>query len=191
MDPLRLLQRFYDPHGKAYRILVAHGLQVSAKALAVARQVPHLAPDPGFIHEAAMLHDIGIFLTRAPALGCRGGHPYVCHGYLGARILNAIGFPAHAAVCERHVGAGLTAEEIRRKELLLPRRDMLPQSTDELIVAYADKFFSKNGGPKTAKPAAAVLNELARHGPSAAARFQSWIDLLEPQGKGQGSPQSC
>lgn len=181
MDPVQILEKYYDPYSRAYAVLVAHGRQVAAKALAVARQVPHLGPDLRFIREAAMLHDVGIFLTRAESLGCTGRHPYICHGYLGAELLCAMGLRAHAAVCERHVGAGLTADEIRLQGLPLPVRDMLPQSIDELIVAYADKFFSKTGGPAVPKAEAAILEELARYGEGPATRFRSWMTLLAPR----------
>ncbi len=59
-----------------------------------------------------MLHDIGIFLTNAPHIGCYGDKPYICHGYLGREILDKEGLPGHAMVCERHVGAGLTVTDI-------------------------------------------------------------------------------
>jgi uncharacterized protein len=176
-DPLGIIGTCYDPHGSTYALLVAHGRRIAAKALAVARCVPHLNPDLGFIREAALLHDIGIFLTRAPGLGCIGPHPYVCHGVLGAEILKAWGLPDHAAVCERHVGAGLTAAEIDTQGLPLPRRDMLPVSVEERIIAYADKFFSKLGPPQEKSPAE-IVTGLERYAPAAAARFRAWHDLF-------------
>ena len=179
INPIGMIEKFYDPRGKAYALLVKHGHQVASKALEVARRVPQLNPNPDFIREAALLHDIGIFLTRSPELGCIGRHPYVCHGYLGGEILEDMGLPNHAAVCERHVGAGLTAADIRSQGLPLPQRDMIPVNIDEKIVAYADKFYSKLNLRAEEKPLALIIDELNRHSHAAADRFQSWVDLFE------------
>ncbi len=86
-NPIDIISEFYDPDSKAYKILIQHGGQVAGKAVEVACRVPHLSPDLKFIEEAAMLHDIGIFLTNAPGLGCTGEFPYIFHGYLGRKIL--------------------------------------------------------------------------------------------------------
>jgi uncharacterized protein len=52
---------------------------------------PEMNLDERFIQEAALLHDIGIFLTNAPKIHCFGDYPYICHGYLGAEILRKEG----------------------------------------------------------------------------------------------------
>ena len=62
---------------------------VMKKALSIAKQLPHLNPDLVFIQEAAMLHDIGIFLVDAPDIACTGELPYICHGYAGKILLLA------------------------------------------------------------------------------------------------------
>jgi putative nucleotidyltransferase with HDIG domain len=122
MDPLEILAEFYDTRSKTFQILVAHGKQVANKALAAARRVPGLQPDLEFIDTAAMLHDIGIFLTHSPSFGCYGKHPYVCHGILGSELLKEKGHPELALVCERHVGVGIRIEDIQRHNLPLRTR---------------------------------------------------------------------
>ena len=82
MNPADLIREYYDPAGKAYGLLMRHGHQVARKALAVAARVEVPATDLAFIESAAVLHDIGIFLTYAPLLGCTGTRPYLCHGVL-------------------------------------------------------------------------------------------------------------
>ncbi len=69
MDPIETLTRFYDQHSKAFEILVEHGRQVAQKALGAAEKVAHLDPNLDIIHNAAMLHDIGILHTKSPGLG--------------------------------------------------------------------------------------------------------------------------
>lgn len=144
INTIKLIEKYYKEDPEAYRFLVKHSESVAKKALEVARKVPEFNPDLKFIEEAAMLHDIGIFLVNAPTIGCFGDKEYVCHGYLGREILKKEGLPKHALVCERHVGLGISLEEIERRNLPLPRRDMLPVSIEEEIICFADKFFSKS-----------------------------------------------
>jgi len=176
-DPLSLIDRYYEPGSRAHAILVAHGRAVADLALALATRVGWMQPDLAFIEEAALVHDIGIFLTDAPKFDCHGTQPYVCHGVLGRQLLEDHGLPAHALVCERHVGAGICAEEIRTRNLPLPLRNMVPVSVEEQLLCYADKFFSKKN---SAKPhsLAKIRRQLAPFGPVQAARFEGWARLF-------------
>jgi uncharacterized protein len=88
-----------------------------------------------------MLHDIGILHTKSPGLGCHGKYPYICHGFLGRELLDRIGLPEYGLISERHVGVGISSDDIRTFTLPLPERDMVPVSIEEQIICYADKFF--------------------------------------------------
>ncbi len=178
--PIDIIKEFYHPGTKSYETLVRHSEQVAQKALETADKVPHLEPDRDFIVEAALLHDIGIFMTDAQMLGCNGDHPYLMHGTLGREILEKKGLPRHAVVCERHVGAGISAEDIITHGLPLPIRDMRPVSIEEQIICYADKFFSKNGNNCNGeKSIAAILTEIVTYGPRQADRFKGWLKLFK------------
>ena len=180
MNPHEIIAEFYEPGSKLYQTLVWHGEQVANKAIDVAKKVPHLKPNLDFIIEAAMLHDIGIFETNTPELGCFGVHPYVCHGYLGRKILEKKGLWQHALVCERHVGIGISIEEIKLHNLPLPQRDMSPISIEEHVICYADKFFSKNGEMDgREKTVEDILNSLQRYGAEKVIRFQKWMQLFK------------
>jgi uncharacterized protein len=180
MDPIEFLEQYYNANSKAFRILVEHGRQVAGKAREAAENVAGLNPDLEFIDTAAMLHDIGIFLTNTPQFDCFGKHPYIRHGILGSELLKEKGHSRLALVCERHVGAGISIEDIRRQKLPLPARDMIPVSIEEQIICYADKFFSKNGnGPPAEKPIPEIINNLSRYGPDKARRFESWVKKFE------------
>lgn len=144
MDSIKIIKKYYKENSELYNLLVSHSQAVAKKALEIAKNVPALKPDIKFIKEAAMLHDIGIFLTNAPEIDCFGEEPYICHGYLGGEILKREGFPQHALVCERHTGVGISIDDIEKEKLPLPLRDMIPVSVEEKIICLADKFFSKN-----------------------------------------------
>jgi uncharacterized protein len=180
MNPLEVIQKYYDPGSKAYYFLIHHGRLVAGKALEIAARVGHLGPDVAFIEEAAMLHDIGILFTDAPKLGCLGDKDYLCHGYLGRELLDKEGLPRHALVCERHVGMGITLEEIRNNNLPLPTRDMMPLSLEEKIVCLADKFFSKSDDdPLHEKPLEKVREMIAAYGKNKLATFDEWLVLFK------------
>ena len=173
MDPMRIISKYYQPESLAYELLVEHSRHVVKKALEVAERVSHLSPDVEFIGEAAMLHDIGIFMTDAPEIGCFGDEEYICHGYLGRELLEREGLPRHGLVCERHIGVGVTAEDIEKHALPLPGRDMMPVSIEEKIICYSDKFFSKKieslGIEKTLEK---IRAEVGGHGPQNLRRFE-------------------
>ena len=85
------------------------------------------------------------------------------------------GFSRHALVCERHIGVGLTVADIDAQKLPLPRRDMVPRTLEEQIVAYADLFFSKS--PRKAgkeRSASEVRETLERYGAAKSAIFDDW-----------------
>lgn len=173
MDPLGIINHYYRPGSELAGRLIAHSQAVRDKALAVAQRCAVMAPDLELISEAAMLHDIGILKTDARRIGCNGGLPYIRHGVEGRKMLERHGLAAHALVCERHVGVGLSSDDIRRQRLPLPVRDMCPVSLEEIIICYADNFFSKTNGIRE-KSAEAVCAELASYGPDKVERFKQW-----------------
>jgi len=177
MNPADIIYRFYTPDSPLVRTLIRHSQQVRDKALEAAARVVHLQPNLPFIAEAAMLHDIGIYQTASARLGCRGSRPYICHGIIGRQLLEQCGLHAHGLVCERHVGVGLTSKEIKEQGLPLPHRDMVPVSIEEVIICYADKFYSKTNGGRE-HPLEQVLAELNRFGPDKADRFIKWHQMF-------------
>lgn len=177
MNPFEIIDKYYAGNVELRSILVVHSEQVSQKALWIADTHPQLNLDREFLYEAAMLHDIGIFLTDAEGIHCHGKYPYICHGYLGADLLRAEGLPRHALVSERHTGAGLSMDEIIRQELPVPHRDMLPVSLEEQVVCFADKFFSKTHTDRE-KSVEKARKSLARYGEEGLARFDRWCTLF-------------
>lgn len=177
MTPRDILFDHYEKGSRLAEILVRHSEVVRDKALAVCERVPHLKPDESFIAEAAMVHDIGIYQTHTPEIGCHGRHPYIRHGVIGRQLLEQHGLNTHALVCERHVGVGITMVDIETQQLPLPRRDMLPTSIEEIIICYADKFFSKTRGAEE-HSLEKVIAGLGQYGPDKVERFMEWHNLL-------------
>ncbi|MBP5523969.1 MAG: phosphohydrolase, partial [Bacteroidaceae bacterium] len=139
---------------------------------------PELGADRQFVEEAAMIHDLGIFLCNAPGIYCFGNEPYIKHGILGAELLRKEGFPRHARVCERHTGAGITREDIEKQGLPLPPQDFLPETIEEKIICYADKFFSKTKLERE-KTVEEACRSLLKFGNDGTERFLSWTKIFE------------
>ncbi len=126
-----------------------------------------------------MLHDIGMFLTYAPEIGCHGTHPYICHGYLGHDLLVQEEYPEHAKVCERHTGTGISKSEIISKNLPIPHRSMEPVTLAEEIITYADKFFSKDPARAGKEKSANKIREmLSKHGKEKVIIFNKWHETF-------------
>ena len=158
-----------------------HSRQVADRALRIVDRHPEWQADRQFIEEAAMLHDIGIIFCDAPKIHCHGPHKYIEHkyiehGYLGAELLRREGLERHALVAERHTGTGITIEQVEREELPIPERDYCPQSLEEKIICYADKFYSKSHlGEEVAL--SKVKANIWRYGHDAIVRWQELVRL--------------
>lgn len=177
MQPLDLIDKYYPQDNELKKILLVHSRAVADKALWIARQHPELKLDETFLYEAAMLHDIGIFLTNAAPIFCFGMHPYISHGYLGSGLVSEAGFYRHALVCERHTGAGLSLEDIVRQQLPLPQREMLPVTMEEQVICFADKFYSKTRLEKE-KSVEGARKSIAKYGEPGLMRFNRWCELF-------------
>lgn len=177
MDPESLIRKYYKDNPRLEEVLLLHSRAVARKALSVIDAHPEFHINRNFLYEAAMLHDIGVCFTDAPSIHCHGTHPYICHGILGAELLRKEGLYAHARVAERHTGTGLTAKNIQRQSLPLPVSDYVPETIEEQIVCYADKFFSKTK-PEVEKTPEQALHSLSKFGDEGLVVFRQWLQLF-------------
>ena len=106
--------------------VVKHCVAVAELALELA--LHHDRVDKELIFRGAMLHDIG----RARSHG-------VEHGFLGGEMVKALGLGEDVVrIIQRHVGAGITAEEAM--VMGLPPVTFIPETMEEKIVAHADNL---------------------------------------------------
>lgn len=174
-----IIDKYYPAGSRLRDIYMKHCRQVADKALAIARRL-HLPLDEADIEAAAMLHDIGIFLTDAPGIDCHGTKPYLAHGVEGAALLRSLGVPeTYARVAERHTGAGITAEEIINFNLPIPPDDYCPQTLLERLICYADKFYSKSGTMEE-KSIDRVRASMDKFSPATRARFEAIHSEFNP-----------
>ena len=177
MNYQSIIDKYYADDNQLRHILLTHSRAVAYFALRVADRHPELHIDRQFVEEAAMLHDIGIFRCDAPGICCHGTEPYICHGRIGALLLREEGYPRHARVCERHTGAGLTLDDIVTQQLPLPHQSFLPETIEERLICYADKFFSKTRLDRE-KTFEQAVGSLMKFGAAGVDRFRQWHQIF-------------
>ncbi len=180
MSTTEIIHKYYHDNPPLEALLLQHSRQVAERALTIAKQQPGLDVDVDFVAEAAMLHDIGIYLTDAPGIHCHGTAPYLLHGYLGAQLMRREGLERVARVCERHTGTGLTAQQIQLQQLPLPAGQYVPVTLEEQLICYADKFYSKSH-PERTRTIAQTARSLEKFGEEGVKKFMEWAALFEPQ----------
>ena len=79
-------------------------------------------------------------------------------------MLRSEGYERHARVSERHTGTGLPGFE--------------PETLEEQIVCYADKFYSKSR-PNRVLTVAQAAESLEKFGHEGVVKFLSWSKMFE------------
>ena len=164
MDYLSIINKYYPENDELRQLLVKHSRQVADRCLQIAKKHKELPVDVQFLEEAAMLHDIGICRCDAPSIHCHGTEPYIRHGVLGGEMLRQEGFERHARVCERHTGTGLPGYE--------------PETLEEQIVRYADKFYSKSA-PDHVRSVLETAQSLEKFGHEGVKKFLAWSERFD------------
>ena len=176
----QIIDKYYGGCGALRHILLTHSQSVAQRALRIAAMHPELNIDTDFVRNEAMLHDRGLVRVDAPGIECHGTEPYIRHGVCGAEMLRAEGLPeSYARVCERHTGAGLTLNDIVSQNLPLPHHDLQPETIEEKLICYADKFFSKTHLDRE-KTIEQAEKSLSKFGGETLARFRDMKRLFEP-----------
>ncbi len=165
-EAIKLLKK-YASNKENFNGVLRHSKVVQKLALDIGKKVKDV--DLDFIKSASLLHDIGRFKTGVK------GKDVVKHGIFGADILRKEGLREHALVAERHMGAGISREDIEEQGLELPLNDYIPISKEEKIICHADTLvfgervgtieeavekFSKELGKKVAKKIKRLAEEV-------------------------------
>ncbi len=178
MDVNEIIDKYYPLDNELKNIYMVHACKVAEFALELAKKHPELNMDLQFIEEAAMLHDLGIFLTDAPGIHCYGKAQYLCHGVLGAELLRSLGYESHARVCERHTGTGLSKEQVLANGWGMPAKDYFPETLEEQLICFADKFFSKTKYLNSARTFEQVVESMSRISEESVKKVKEWAVLF-------------
>lgn len=120
---IELLKKVNTPEN-----VIEHSQAVYRKAMKIAANFDEA--DPDLIKKGALLHDIGRSRTHG-----------ITHAIEGVEIAREYGYSQDVLnIIERHIGAGITAEEAGY--LGLPVKSYVPETLEEKIVAHADNLVS-------------------------------------------------
>ncbi len=113
--------------------VVAHSKAVSKKAVEIAENYSKKTDatvDMEQVKYGALVHDIGRSKTHS-----------IQHAVVGAEILSDLDFPeCYINITLKHIGAGIPCDEA--EELGLPKKNYIPSTIEEKIVAQADNLIS-------------------------------------------------
>ena len=183
-----IIGKYYPSDDNLRRLLLHHSRQVAERVEKIVRRHPEWEVDSSFLEDAAMLHDVGIFRCDAPGIHCHGNAPYLHHGILGAEILRHEAVNAAAAlrpryeqlarIGERHTGTGLTAEQLEILNIHVASPDLMPETLEDQIVCYADKFYSKSH-PERERTIEQTIESLRKFGEDGVPKFCEWARRFE------------
>jgi len=180
--------RKYSPSEESFGIVLRHSLEVLSKSIEiVSRKSLYDEVDFDLIVSGAILHDIGAmeFIERKKGdddftrkgVGKTELPDYICHGMIGASILEKEGLEREALIAKRHTGAGLAREEIVANGWDMLHEDFLPVSLEEKIICYADKFSSKT--PSKKDTLETIEKEFESYGEGPLKRFLELKEMFE------------
>ena len=175
MDYNAIIDYYYNDEtdSRLRNLLLTHSRQVKDTALEVCYRHPELKADVEIVEAGAMLHDIGIIRCNAPDIYCYGTEPYIKHGIIGSGMIaqyfqdkkeDDILMEKLMRICARHTGTGLPGQE--------------PETIEEKIVCYADKFFSKTH-PEKKKTYQAAVHSLEKFGQEGLIIFSQWHEKFK------------
>jgi uncharacterized protein len=128
------LLKKYSKDEKGFDKVLKHVQAVKDLALEISEEIPSI--DIEKVRIGSLLHDIGRF-------DCFPNNADK-HGIRGAEILRSEGLHEYALICERHLGAGISKEEIKEQKLNLPLQDYIPITKEEKVIAHADNLIEGN-----------------------------------------------
>ncbi len=102
-DAIKLLKK-YAKDEDSFKKVLKHSEAVRDVAKDIAKDIKDV--DLDFIESASLLHDIGRFQCGPES------EDNIRHGIVGAEILREEGLKEHALVAERHLGAGISKEDL-------------------------------------------------------------------------------
>lgn len=139
----RLHQKYASSEEKL-KLVWNHSLTVKDIALELIENLTkkNIKINRNLVEIGALVHDIGCYDHYRD----KEHVPYLLHGVRGYTILQKEGFDEEIArMAMVHLGVGLVKENIIKNNLPFEKKDYIPITLEEELVAYADNFHSKAG----------------------------------------------
>lgn len=144
---IELLHKKYAPNEKLLSSVYTH-CQIIEEIAAQLIEAKGLNVDKAFVRAACLLHDLGVYALFDRSGNKTAGYNYMNHGIRGEELLRKEGLaPELARIASHHLGVGFTKDDIRKQGLPF-KQPYLPETQEERLVTYADKFHSKTTPPR-------------------------------------------
>lgn len=138
------LHKKYASSEEKLDLVWTHSLIVRDIALELADNLikNNIKIDKNLVEIGALVHDIGCYDYYKD----KENVPYLLHGICGYKILQNEGFNEEIArMAMIHLGVGIVKENIIKNNLPFEKKDYIPITLEEELIAYADNFHSKAG----------------------------------------------
>jgi uncharacterized protein len=173
------LHKKYAPDGIILQLVWQHSLIVKNITSQIIDR-KNLKLNRKLVIQGCLMHDIGVYFVEPckchPKSRKENEEPYVKHGVIGADIIRKEKLSEKLAkIVERHVGSGITKEQIIEQNFALPRKDLVPETVEEKLVAYADMFHSKKPKFNEYKE---ITDELSIYGKDCVQRLKEWRKMF-------------
>jgi uncharacterized protein len=169
---IKRLHRKYAPTDEAFDLVFTHCNIVWDIAYQLITN-GNFAIDSELVQAGCLLHDVGVYSLFDTSGKELTNSAYITHGIRGEEILKAEGFPEIIyRFASHHTGVGLSKQDILLQKLPLPIQDYEAETTEELLVMYADKFHSKTQPPYF-NPFGWYKSHVGQFGPGKAERLEA------------------
>jgi uncharacterized protein len=141
------LHKKYTPNRKLLDSVYTH-CQIIEEIAVQLIEKKKLDVDKALVRAACLLHDLGVYALFDREGNKVANYNYMYHGIRGEELIRKEGLASELArIASHHLGLGFTEEDIRKQGLPFDR-PYLPETKEERLVTYADKFHSKTTPPR-------------------------------------------
>jgi uncharacterized protein len=104
--------------------------------------------DKEVVGAGCLLHDIGVYMLFDEVGNKVDDYNYMNHGVRGEELLRKEGISRELwRIASHHLGVGFTQHDIEKQGLPFDQPYM-PETIEERLITYADKFHSKTNPPR-------------------------------------------
>lgn len=108
----------------------------------------NLDVDRNIVEAGCLLHDIGVYALFDAAGNKLEDYNYMNHGVRGEELLKKERLPRELwRIASHHLGIGFTEQDIKKQGLPF-EHPYMPETIEERLITYADKFHSKTNPPR-------------------------------------------
>ena len=173
-DEIEQLHRKYAPSEALFSEVYEHCRIVWDVAQNL-MQIHDITVDENVVKAGCLLHDIGVYKLWDPITKEMNWEEYISHAVLGEKLLKSESIAdVLCKIVLHHAGVGISKDDVISRHLSIPVRDYFPETLEERLVMYADKFHSKSA-PTSFYSVDGYKNYSKKFGSDKVERFNSLV----------------